>query len=196
MKTVIRYAIVGVIAASLILGYYFYLTRHTGSSSEEATETAQTTELSKVITKDFSRDYPATPREVIKWYNRIIKLYYDPGTSSDDLTILTRQAQMLFDDSLTDYNPIEAYEAAVRLDVNNYETRGRYIVSTDVCDTNDIIYKKVKGEEIAYVVAYYFVKDGSSYNSTYQKYALRQDEDENWKILGFEMCDADGDLIR
>ena len=133
---------------------------------------------------------------MIKWYNRILKLYYDDDTSSSDLAVLVRQAQVLFDEDLLAYNPVETYEAAVRLDVSNYENHSRYIVTTDVCDTNDVIYKKINGNDMAYVVAYYFIKDGSSYNSTYQKYALRKDDNCNWKIMGFELCDSDGDPIR
>ncbi len=196
MKNIVRYAIVGIVLATLVVAYYFYLTRHTGSTSEEATQTQQASEMVKVTTRDFSKDYPGTPREVVKWYNRIVKLYYDQETTTDDLEKLTRQAQMLFDDELLEYNPIEAYEAAVRVDVTSFENHERYIVTTDVSDSLDVTYKKINGEEIAYVVAYYFLKDGSSYTSTYQKFALRQDDDGNWKILGFELCDEDGDPIR
>ena len=196
MKNVLRYAIVVIILGTLIVAYYFYLTRNTGSVSEESATSEQLTEMTKVTTKDFSRDYPATPREVIKWYNRILKLYYDPATTDEDLEKLMDQARMLFDEELLSYNPEEAYEASVKLDVASYSARERYIINTDVSDTYDVAYKKIDGDEIAYVVAYYFMKDGSGYTSTYQKYALRQDDADNWKILGFEMCDKDGDPIR
>ena len=42
-----------------------------------------------------------------------------------------------------------------------------------------------RGDEIAYGTASYFIKNGSSYTKTYQKYVLRKDDDGDWKILTF-----------
>jgi hypothetical protein len=43
----------------------------------------------------------------------------------------------------------------------------------------------VEKDKIAYVTSSYFVREGSSYERTYQEYVLRKDSDGNWKIMGF-----------
>lgn len=195
MKNAVRVIIIGIMAAALIVSYYFYLTRHTGSRTEETKEVVSD-EMTKVTTRDFVKDYPATPREVIKWYNRIIALYYSPTTTEEQLVALTSQAKTLMDDELLERNPSDVYDASVRLDINDFNAHDRTIVTTDVCDTNDVIYKRVDGDDLAYVIGYYFIKEGSNYTSSYQKYVLRKDDAGNYKILGFELCDKDGDPIR
>jgi hypothetical protein len=49
---------------------------------------------------------------------------------------------------------------------------------------------------MAYIVGHYFVKENTSYSDTYQKYALRKDADGKWKILGYQLCDQYGDLLK
>ena len=34
------------------------------------------TEVQRITTKDLDKNYPQTPREVVKFYNRIVKCYY------------------------------------------------------------------------------------------------------------------------
>ena len=37
------------------------------------------TEVQRITTKDLDKNYPQTPREVVKLYNRIVKCYYVVG---------------------------------------------------------------------------------------------------------------------
>ena len=152
-------------------------------------------ELSKVLAKDFSKEYPETPRSVIKWYNRIIMLYYDEETDDKDVEKLCDQAMMLFDADLLQANPREFYVANVKSDITEYKDRGREIRQSSVQSSGDVEYKKIKDRDYAYVIAYYFTKEGSNYTRTYQKFALRKDENGKWKILAFELTDEDGNSI-
>ena len=45
---------------------------------------------------------------------------------------------------------------------------------------------------MAYVQVHYFMAEGSDYENTYQKFALRKDQDGNYKIIAFELTDEDG----
>ncbi len=195
MKNVLRMVILVICMAVLIVGYYFYLSRRDSGNSEEDTIQAES-ELSKVLAKDFSKEYPETPRSVIKWYNRIIMLYYDEETEDADVEKLCDQAMMLFDADLLQANPREFYLANVRGDITDYRDRGREIRNSSVQSSGDVEYKTIKGREYAYVIAYYFTKEGSTYERTYQKFALRKDEMGRWKILAFMLTDEDGNTIR
>ena len=192
MKNAIRIGIFVIVAAALIVGYYFYLSH--GRTTKEETP-AKKTELEKVLTVDFVKNYPETPREVMKWYNRIIKLYYDSETEDTMVDALCDQAMMLLDDELVSNNPRDNYIASVRADIADYKQRSRKIVSTEVCDTNDVVYKKRRGDSMAYVQTHYFIAEGSDYENTYQKYALRKDDNGRWKILAFQLTDEDGNTV-
>ncbi len=191
MKYAIRIGIITIVCVSLIVGYYFYLSRRSFSAEEKPT--AEQSELEKVLGRDLVLDYPQTPREVIKFYNRILKLYYDSNTADGEVEKLCDQAMMLFDADLIQQNPRDVYVASVKSDIQAYKDRNKKMVTTNVCDTSDVTYKKLNGNDMAYVLAYYFVSEGSSSQQTYQKYALRKDDIGNYKILAFELSDANGD---
>ena len=195
MKNVVRTVILVICVAVIIVGYYFYLSRRDGSITEEDGLAADS-ELSKVLAKDFSKEYPETPRSVVKWYNRIIMLYYDEDTGDDDVDRLCDQAMMLFDADLLQANPREFYLANVKADITDYHSRGREIRQTSVQSSGDVEYKTMKDRDYAYVIAYYFTKEGSTYTRTYQKFALRKDDTGKWKILAIELTDEDGNAVK
>ena len=191
IKYAIRIGIITVVCASLVVGYYFYLSHRSVSADEQ--KVSEQTELEKVISRDLAAKYPQTPREVIKFYNRILKLYYDSNTKDAEIEMLCDQAMMLFDSDLIQQNPRDVYVASVRSDISTFHARNKKMVTTDVCDTSDVVYKKMGGNDMAYVLAYYFVSEGSDYQQTYQKYALRKDKSGNYKILAFTLSDQNGD---
>ena len=74
MKKAIRIGLSVIICAGLVVGYYYYLShRNDNNTTEDATKV---TEVDKILQKDFDEQYPTSPREVVKWYNRIITAYY------------------------------------------------------------------------------------------------------------------------
>ncbi|MBQ7677160.1 MAG: hypothetical protein IJT32_02885 [Lachnospiraceae bacterium] len=191
MRNVIRIGIVVIVCASLVVGYYFYLSRRVTSADDVLV--GEQSEVDKVLERDMILNYPLTPRETIKFYNRILKLYYDPNTTDEQVEKLCDQAMMLFDPALLQQNPRDVYVANVKAEIKDFRERKKRIVTTDVCDTSDVIYKKMNGDDMAYVLAYYFISEGSDYQATYQKYALRKDDFGNYKILAFQLSDENGD---
>ncbi len=174
--------ILAVLCVGMICLGFFFVKRNADSNQNKDVEL---TEVEKLITKDLSKNYPATPREVVKLYNRIITCYYEHDYTDEQLSQLADQAWELFDEELQKNNPKEQYLASVQMDIANYEQRERYIAQSDVCDSQDVLYKTIDGDEIAYVNASYFVREGSTYDKSYQQYVLRQDAQDRWKILVF-----------
>lgn len=170
-----------VIVAAICTAFYIV----NNNSKKESAKEAELTEIQKITTRNMEKDYPATPREVIKFYNRIIKCYYGRQYSDDELEQLADQALSMFDDDLLKKNEKESYIDSVKSDAAQYEEDNKSISQTDVCDSNDVKYMTDNGDDIAYVTASYFIKNGSSYTKTYQEYVLRKDDDGDWKILTF-----------
>ena len=70
----------------------------------------------------------------------------------------------------------------------------KQITVATVCGSADVVNKKVKGEDCAYVTSSYFMKEANkSYARTVQEYVLRQNEDGDWKIIGFYLKEGDSE---
>ena len=61
--------IFAVVCVVIIVGLFWYTAAKKGNSAENNDDL---TEVEKVITKNLEKNYPETPREVVKFYNRII----------------------------------------------------------------------------------------------------------------------------
>lgn len=176
--------IAAVLCVGLLCGGFYYVKNHAGFGSAEDVEL---TEVQKIIARDLESNYPATPREVIKFYNRIISVYYEGDYSDEEFEELIDQAQGLFDAELLENNPREDYKQAVKDEVANYKQRSREIRQTSVCDSNEVRFltDESTGDSLAYVTASYFTKEKKSYERVYQMYVLRKDENDQWKIINY-----------
>ncbi|MCM1283121.1 MAG: hypothetical protein NC180_02030 [Muribaculaceae bacterium] len=190
----VRFIILAVVCVALICGGFFLLKSRMGGEEEELTK------VQKIMTRNLETDYPPTPREVIKFYNRIITSYYEREYTDEEFEALTDQALLLFDDELAANNPKDAYQKQIQAEVEDYRSRKRSISSTSVCDTRDVVWltDADTGDELAYVTASYFVKENNSFDRTYQEYVLRKDDGERWKILTYyqvegKAAEDDGD---
>lgn len=172
-----------VLCAGLLCGGFYYMKTYLG----KANRGDELTEVQKIIARDLQEQYPKTPREVTKFYNRIILAYYEEKVTEEELDALADQALMLFDADLLEVNPKEDYKKAVLADTADFAARKRSITKASVCDSKDVIYRNDanNGDELAYVLASYFVKQSKGYDKTYQQYVLRKDADGNWKILTY-----------
>lgn len=171
----------------LVCGIFYFVYQKNQPSADE---NAELTEVQKLITKDLDAKYPATPREVVKLYNRIVKSFYSKDYTDEELDKLADQALFLFDDELAANNPKDTYVTSVKADADTYEKESKTISQFNVCDSNDVLYKTVDGDDVAYVSTSYFIKDDKNYEKTYQTFVLRKDKDERWKILVFYQTEA------
>ena len=172
---------VGIVVAALLCVALvcsgFYLAKN--HAETHSGENVQLTKVQKIIMRDLENDYPATPREVVKFYNQIITVYYGEDYTDEEFSSLVLQARQVMDKELLENNPETDYKEAVRKDVANYKERSRTIRQTSVCDTNEVLYltDKNNGDELAYVTASYFVQEKKKFDKTYQKYVLRKDDE-------------------
>ena len=95
-------AVITILIILLIVGAYYFFTTQRRTSVED---TVELTEIQKLITKNLDTNYPATPREVVKYYNRILECFYDDTYTDDELESLADQARKLLDDELLENNP-------------------------------------------------------------------------------------------
>lgn len=174
----LKTAVIVILCAGLCLGYYYYLA-HRGSGKEEILSEAE-----MIITKDLEKSYPKTAREVVKFYNRILKCYYSKDYTDEQLEQLAGQAWELMDEELQEANPKPIYLESVKNDITqfNKEKGGIYSISMD--GSKEVIEKTVQGRECAYVDVTYSMK-GKGAGRASQTYILRKDAGGRWRILDF-----------
>lgn len=187
-----RYVIIAIACISVICASFFFFSQNNQESEKNLTE------IEKVIVKDLEKNYPKTPREVVKFYNRIVKCYYGSEVpTKEQVEDLVDQMIRIMDEDLLLINPRDTYFKSVVNDINQYKKEKKQLVSTDVCDTNDVKYvtddKNGDGEKdkLAFVDASYFINTDGKFAYTYQQFVLRQDEAENWKILTFYQIEGE-----
>lgn len=190
MKNV-KYVIIAIACICLIcVGFYFF-------SQENKEDEKNLTEIEKVIVKDLENNYPKTPREVVKFYNRIVKCYYGDEPTEEQLNDLVDQMMCIMDEDLLLVNPRDDYYNSVVNDIAQYKEEKKQLVSTDVCDSNDVNYVTddkdgdTEKDELAYVNASYFMNTDGQFGYTYQQFVLRQDEEGRWKILTFYQVEGE-----
>lgn len=184
----VRIVIIAVVLVGLVCGGFYYMSSKKDVSVENKTEL---TTLDKLILKDLESNYPSTPRAVVKLYNQIITCYYSAEFKDDKFEKLVDQALLLFDDELKAKNPKDEYMKTLSNEIEEYKTKDKTISQTAVCSSNDVLYRNDNGDEIAYVNASYFIKEGKEHVKTYEQYVLRKDEKGNWKILGYYEIEED-----
>ena len=175
-----------ILIAALIVGAFALVAYRTPKTAEEATEV---TEKDELMSKNIAAGYPATPREVMKLYNRyMLCLYGVEGSELKDEEVRALGIKMreMFDEELLEANPQEAHLLSLAQEMASFRSDEKVMIQANVCDSNEVDYIDVDGASGALLEASYFMKEGSKeFSRTYQQFLLRKDESGNWKILGF-----------
>ncbi len=182
MKKTVGLIVVAAVCVTMIIAGYYYYTTQKGGSAKSA---GDLTEVQKVITKNLDRDYPKTPREVVKFYSRILSCFYNADCTDEEIGALGDQARRLFDAELLENNPREQYLSALKADIADYREKSKVITGTSVCGSSEVVERTVDGYRCAYVEAVYYINENKAPLQANQTYVLRKDEDGNWKILVF-----------
>ena len=180
-----KFVIIGIACIILIcVGFYTF-------SQKNVTTEKELTEVEKLIVRDLEDNYPKTPREVVKFYNKIIACYYGGEITNAEVEKLADQMLLILDDDLLVVNPRDEYMDSVKSDIKKYKDEKKKVVSTDVCDSNEVEYiDDVKEgttnvDKLAYVDTSYFINTNGEFAYSYQRFVLRKDEKGRWKILTF-----------
>ena len=165
--------------------YYCYLINR----DREKVETQNLTTVQKVLARDLSKDYPPSPREVIKYYNEVMKCFYNEECSGEEIEALGKQARLLYDEELVENNPWDTYIAGLTLEILQYKEQGRRIASSSVASSVDVEEFTDDGFDFARIRCGYSITTGKATESTVQVYLLRKDANKHWKIYGWDLAE-------
>lgn len=176
------------LALILVLGltlYYFVVNKSNKNSddSKEATVSA----VEKMLSKDLEKNYPKSVREVLSVFISIQECYYNEDMSEDKLVQLAYQAMRLFDDKLVEANPFDKYYAELTKEIEQYKTEGKTLYRTILDKASEVEYSEIEGVKYAKINCIYYLKASKGTDKVTETYALRCDDEGNWKILGWQI---------
>jgi len=173
------------VLAIAILAFYYYLT----ALKKPAQETNQElTEYQQIMNIDLEQNYPATPKEVVKLQGRIIKYLYD-SPKDEEIEPLALKVRQLYDEDFLANNPEDEYINNLISELASWKENKRKI--TNYLIVNEDMAQEAEIDGVRYAVKYisYTIKEKVKFTEVW-KVLLKQDEENRWKIVGWEFVPA------
>lgn len=173
-----------VILALIVGGYYFWLSNKVEPNEEEDI----VTEVQEVILRDLDKNYPPTPKEVVKYYSDISKCLYNEKYTDEQLEKMADKLLAIYDDELAANNPREEYIESIKKDIADFKENSYTITTYTPSASTDVEEYTVAGRECAELYCTYTIRTGVASSNNLQRFILRKDvETKHWKILGFDV---------
>lgn len=80
----------------LVVGYYAYLSGTHRTEQQEAVMS----EIDTALSRNLENNYPSTPKEVVKYYNDLMKCFIRKTAPEEELQELGKKSLQLFDEEL------------------------------------------------------------------------------------------------
>lgn len=173
-----------VVITALVIGAFFYL-RDRAAKKEASLK--EKSEITKLLSLDFEKDYPGNAREVVRLHNRFMKCYYNEELTEKEIGELASQNRKIYDAELLSKNPEEEYLNSLKKEILEYKKLKRKIVNDKVQDLSEAERLVKGGHNFCNILTSYFLKEDKSHTTVNQKYYLREDENGHWKILFWEI---------
>jgi len=178
-----RTGIVLLIMVLTVLALYYRMVNRVRDKVEVDT----TTKVQAVLLNDLENHYPATPREVMKYYNEIMQCYYNESHTEEELEELAKHAMQLYDDELLANQTQEQYLIKLKEEVKQYKENDRVISSAALASSTDVEYYTYEQREYAKIRCVYSIREKTNLDAVKEIYLLRRDDDRHWKILGWDV---------
>lgn len=176
------------IFAVVVLFTYYYWTNRTQSLSDSQDNM---TEVQKLADKDLQNYYPGTPREVVKLFASMMKaLYNNPEDKA--VSVLALKIRELYDQEFLDSNPEDTYLTKLDTDLKLWKDKNRRIMNYYLASENQGNESELDGVKYATEYISFTIQENSKFKEVWNV-LLRQDAQRQWKILGWEPVEENGE---
>lgn len=180
----IKIVIIGIILAALVVGYFYYVVNK-GNDAQE--ETVESTQVQAVLIRDLDKNYPPSPKEVIKYFNEVSQCFYNESYTDDELYALAMKIQGIYDEKLIANKTQEQYLEDLKSDIVDMKSLDRSLSSYQLSASTDVEEFVENGDSCARLYCTYNIRQGSQMLSSRVVFILRKDENKHWKILGWDL---------
>lgn len=185
----IRIFFVGVVLICIIVGYYYHLSNKREKANQE--DSAKATAVQEVLLYNFERNYPPTPKEVVKLYGQITQCFYNEEYTQEELLQMAMQIQNLYDEELIANKTENQYIEDLKWDINNMKEKGITISSYSVSASTDVEEFSQDGFRFARLYCTFTLRKGTAIDYSNEVFLLRKDKEGHWKIYGWALVDED-----
>ena len=172
------------LAAVCVLLAYYLINLKIEKSKPEGYEPL--TKVQEVLSRDLSRNYPQTPKEVLRYYSEITQCFYNEDYTEEELEALAMKAVELYDKDLAANKDKETYLLDLNKDIQDLKAKNWYISSYVTSASTDVDYFSEDGYEFARLYCTYNIRNGTVMQMLEEKFLLRLDENGHWKIYGWD----------
>lgn len=180
----VKIVIIGIILAVLVVGYFYYVVNKGNDTQEEIVES---TRVQAVLIKDLDKNYPPSPKEVIKYFNEVSQCFYNESYTEEELYSLAEKIQGIYDDELIANKTQEQYLEDLKSDITDMKSLDRSLSSYQLSASTDVEEFVENGDSCARLYCTYNIRQGTQMFSSRVVFILRKDENKHWKILGWDL---------
>lgn len=181
---IVKIVVIGIILAVIVVSYFYYLSNKSKKPQEEVVES---TAVQAVLMRDLDKNYPPTPKEVVKYFNEISKCFYNEKYSEDELYDLAMKIQGIYDDELIANKSEEQYLEDLKSDIDEMKGLDRSMSSYELSASTDVEEFVENGYSCARLYCNYNIRQGTQMISSRVVFVLRKDDDNHWKIYGWDL---------
>ena len=183
-KRFTQISILIILVMCVIIGVYYVLTRRPKEMTEESSVPAST--VQELLSVNFERNYPPSPKEVLKQYSEITKAFYNETYTDEELEALAFKIQELYDDELIANETEEQYIRTLKSDISNFKNNNIVISSYATSASTDVDYFAEDGFQWARLNCVYTIRQGTQMGAIREVFILRKDDNGHWKIYGWD----------
>lgn len=187
-SNIVTTVVIVVVLAAIILAVFLYQGHRSGQQTQSE---SVATVVQSILMRDLKYNYPPTPKEVVKYYAEITECFYNETYSDEELLQLAAKIQELYDAELIANKTQEQYIEDLKQDIAKMKQDGYTIASYEVSASTDVEYFTQDGYSCARLYCTFYLRRGGTTGRapSLERFLLRQDEDEHWKIMGWELVE-------
>lgn len=176
--------VIGLILIALVLGYFYYLSFK--KQSEDPNEDVEVSAVQEVLLRNLEKNYPPSPREVLKYYGQIIQCLYSEEYTEEEFEGLANKALELYDDELALNQTPQQYLDDLKWDIGNWKEEKTVVSSYSLPSSTDVEFFSEDGYSWARLYFGLNLRNGTQLEVTNVVYLLRKDDQGHWKIYGWK----------
>lgn len=183
----IKVFVIGLILIGLVLGYFFYLSvRKSGESSDDDIQIGA---VQEVLMRNLDKNYPPSPREVLKYFGQITQCFYSEEYTEEEFYQLAMKIQELYDEELVANKTQEQYIEDLRWDIEQFKEQKTVVSSYSLPSSTDVEFFTQDGDNWAQLYVAFTLRTGTQLSYTNEIFLLRRDDKGHWKIYGWQLED-------
>ncbi|MGN0403242.1 MAG: DUF6715 family protein [Acetatifactor sp.] len=184
-KSTIGVTIILIVFIIGLVGVYALMTSKARIEAADAVMTP----VQIALNRDLSKDYPATVKEVIKYYADLEKCFYNEECTDEEIEQLGMKARGLYDEDLLAINEVGTYMIKLKADIADFHESNCRITAIAVAASTNVDFFSADGFDFARIHCAYTVSENGKSKMEGRVYLLRRDKQRHWKIYGWDSAD-------